>query len=184
MKEKFLNFFTAIFLGIFSFTIFDAIAAEHKKAEKHFNTQPFDKKFSGSTFVIDGDSIKVGEKEVRLFGIDAPEYHQTCFDEKNKEYACGKASREFLNKLASKKEVVCLYSEKDKYNRFLAKCSLGEISINEELIKNGMAIIYDFKVANPAMVRLEEEAKKKKLGVWKGKFQLPKEYRKAHPRKN
>ena len=30
--------------------------------------------------VIDGDSLNVNNKEVRLIGIDAPEYNQTCFN--------------------------------------------------------------------------------------------------------
>ena len=29
--------------------------------------------------VVDGDSLFLGNKEVRLSGIDAPEYKQTCF---------------------------------------------------------------------------------------------------------
>ena len=31
-------------------------------------------------YVVDGDSIFIGEREIRLSGIDAPEYHQSCFD--------------------------------------------------------------------------------------------------------
>jgi endonuclease YncB( thermonuclease family) len=34
--------------------------------------------FSGYARSIDGDSLYVGETEVRLFGIDAPEWSQTC----------------------------------------------------------------------------------------------------------
>ena len=55
--------------------------------------------------------------------------------------------------------------------------------INEEIVKNGMAVIYDFKESDEKMDALEAEAKKQKLGIWRGAFQLPKEYRKSHPRK-
>jgi len=34
--------------------------------------------FTGTARPIDGDSLYVGNTEVRLFGIDAPEYHQVC----------------------------------------------------------------------------------------------------------
>lgn len=128
--------------------------------------------------------MKVGGKEVRLVGIDAPEYSQTCFNEKNSEYECGKKSRDFLIKLAGGKEVKCFYAEKDKYDRYLGKCFVGEVSINEEILKNGMAVIYNFAETEEKMTKLEAQAKEKKLGIWQGTFQLPKDYRKAHPRQN
>lgn len=34
--------------------------------------------FDGTATAKDGDSLMVGSREVRLFGIDAPEYKQTC----------------------------------------------------------------------------------------------------------
>jgi len=185
MKEKFLNFFATIFLGVFLFIVFDVIAAPHKTSSKEASsfTNKFDKKFSGKAFAIDGDSIKVGKNEVRLVEIDAPEYSQNCFDAANLEYACGQISKSFTSNLVNGTNVVCNYIEKDKYDRFLAKCFVGEISVNGEILKNGMAVIYNFASAEPEMVALEAEAKKKRIGIWKGKFQLPKEYRKAHPRK-
>lgn len=184
MKEKILNLTSAIFLTAFSATIFfTTTGANSQSRNLHVKSHlQFDKKFSGKTFVIDGDSIKVGGKEVRLFGIDAPEYSQTCFDSKKEEYACGQASHSFLIGLAGGKNVECVYAEKDKYDRFLSKCSVDQISINEELVKNGMAVIYNFTESDEKMDELEKSAKVKKLGIWQGAFQLPKDYRKAHPR--
>jgi endonuclease YncB( thermonuclease family) len=186
MKERFLNFFTIIFVGIFSCAIIATIVVKNKTAPNpaisHSAEIEFKNEFSGVAFAIDGDSLKVGENEVRLLGIDAPEYRQNCFNSKNQEYACGQASHKFLIDLAGKKNVQCFYNQKDRYNRFLAKCYVGEVSINEEILKNGMAVIYDFKNSEAKYDALEESAKKQKLGIWQGKFQLPKEYRKSHPR--
>lgn len=185
-KPLFLNIVTFIFLGAFTLTLFEiAISKPSKSQNSRFvKSHPqFSKSFSGIASVIDGDSIRVGENEVRLVGIDAPEYLQTCFDENNQEYFCGKASHVFLLELAHKKEVECFYSSKDRYNRFLAKCFVNKISINEELLKSGMAVIYDFNESEEKMENLELEAKKQKLGIWRGAFQLPKDYRKSHPRK-
>ncbi len=186
MREKFLNIFSVIFLGIFSLMLFLVATFESSNSQSsHFRVKShpqFNKKFSDNTKVLDGDSLKVGNKEVRLFGLDAPEYRQTCFDKKNQQYACGQISYKFLTALAEKKEVHCLYSGKDKYDRFLGKCFVGEVSINEELVKNGMAVIYNFSESDEKMDALEQEAKKQKLGIWQGAFQLPKDYRKSHPR--
>jgi endonuclease YncB( thermonuclease family) len=141
------------------------------------------KNFAGRALVIDGDSIKVDGKEVRLLGLDAPEYNQTCFDEKNKEYICGQVSRDFLVSLIAKKQVRCFYDEKDRYGRFLAECFVGQILINEKLVEKGMAVIYDFAQSTAKMNFLEMQAKESKAGIWKGAFELPKNYRKSHPRK-
>lgn len=172
----------------FSWLIFDVILFEKKIAKAdNFRVRShlqFSKKFSGKAFVLDGDSIRVGKKEVRLFGIDAPEYKQQCLDEKNQEYNCGLVSRDFLISIAGGKFVECAYSEKDKYDRYLGKCYVDGVSINEELVKNGMAVVYNFSESDAKTDQLEKEAKDKKIGVWKGSFQLPKDYRKKNPRKN
>ena len=37
--------------------------------------------------IIDGDTIIFNEKKIRLFGIDAPETNQYCFDKKKSNIA-------------------------------------------------------------------------------------------------
>lgn len=184
MKEKILNLTAAIFLAIFCGTIFStansASSQSHNlRVKSHLQ---FNQKFSGNAFILDGDSLKVGGKEVRLFGLDAPEYSQTCFNTKNEEYACGQVSRDFLIGLAGGKQVECFYAQKDKYDRYLSKCYVGKLSINEEIVKNGMGVIYNFTESDEKMDELEKVAKASKIGVWRGTFQLPKDYRKSHPR--
>ncbi|MFM2200636.1 MAG: hypothetical protein RL769_691, partial [Pseudomonadota bacterium] len=139
--------FSYYFLVSFVATIFiiscknQAVSqSQNLKIKSHLN---FTEKFSGKAYVLDGDSIRVSRKEVRLFGIDAPEYSQTCFNKKNIEYNCGLNSKEFLIKLIGGKKIDCFYAQKDKYDRFLAKCYLDNLSINEEIIKNGMAVVYN-----------------------------------------
>jgi endonuclease YncB( thermonuclease family) len=183
--KKLITFFSLGFLALFLFTVFETISSPANSQSQHFRVKShpkFDKKFFGKTFVIDGDSINVAGKEVRLVGIDAPEYKQNCFDEKNEEYSCGQISRDFLTELIGEKKVTCAFSGKDKYERYLGKCFIGEVSINEEILKNGMAVIYDFNETDEKMEKLEAQAKSKKLGIWRGAFQLPKEYRKQNPR--
>ena len=58
------------------------------------------KLISGIAKVVDGDTIKIENKKIRLFGIDAPEKKQKCrkpwltilFLTFNKDYPCGQIS--------------------------------------------------------------------------------------------
>ncbi len=138
---------------------------------------------SGIAKVSDGDTIKIDEKRIRLIEIDAPETSQMCFDADYNEYSCGKISKEFMINLAENKEVKCYYDKLDRYQRYLAKCYVGDKNINAEMVKNGMAVTYFFGPKNEEMVKMEEEAKEKNLGIWQGAFQLPKDYRRANKHK-
>ncbi len=187
MIKKLLNFFCAIFFSSCCYFFYEIATSQQTFAQGGgFRVKShlvFDKNFSGKAFALDGDSIKVGRKEVRLFGLDAPEYKQQCLDKNNLEYGCGLISRDFLVKLINGKKVECVYAEKDKYDRFLGKCFVGEVSINEEIVKNGMAVIYNFTESSEKMDNLEKEAKNDKIGIWQGAFELPKDYRKHNARK-
>jgi endonuclease YncB( thermonuclease family) len=186
MRKRFLYAINGIFFAAFFVAIFEAIAAnpalsqsQNLQAKSH---PQFNQEFSGKAFVLDGDSLRVGGKEVRLIEIDAPEYSQTCFNEKKHEYDCGQISKRFLIDLVGGKEVRCTYAQKDKYDRFLSKCFLGEKSINQEILRNGMAVIYNFADVDEEIVKIEAEAKKAGRGIWRGAFELPKDYRKKHHR--
>jgi endonuclease YncB( thermonuclease family) len=187
MIEKILNFFCVIVFLCCCCFFYEVATPQITYAQSgSFRVKShlvFDKNFSGKGFALDGDSIRVGKKEVRLFGLDAPEYKQQCLDGNNKEYSCGIASHDFLTKLATGKKVECFYAEKDKYDRFLGKCFVGDVSINEEIVKNGMAVIYNFTESSEKMDNLEKEAKNNKIGIWQGAFELPKDYRKHNARK-
>ena len=139
----------------------------------------------GIAFAVDGDSIKIDKtKNIRLLEIDAPEFSQKCLDKNGYEYNCGEISSGFLHKLIDSKKITCKSPKKDIYKRYLAICYLEEININQTIIKNGMAIIYDTKTASPQMIKLESEAKTDRLGIWQGAFLEPKEYRKKNKKKH
>ena len=185
-KQKLLNLFSLLFLAVFGAIIFDVKDSPKpdKDAQKNISEIKSGQSFSGKTRVIDGDSIVVANNRVRLLGIDAPEHSQNCLNQKNQEYPCGKISGEFLSNLVGDKEVICFYKHKDIYNRFLGNCFIQDLSINEEILKNGMAVIYSFTSSDKKMNDLELFAKEHRLGIWQGSFQLPKEYRKSKKNKS
>ena len=57
----------------------------------------------GIAKVIDGDTIVIKGKKIRLFGIDAPEMKQICFNELNNPYPCGPEAKEILERMSKTK---------------------------------------------------------------------------------
>ena len=134
--------------------------------------------------VIDGDSIEMNKEKIRLFGIDAPEIKQICHDKNNKPYACGHVSKKFLRFYIDKYsgyKIYCYYSERDKYQRIIGDCYVGENSIksiNRTMVSNGRAVAY--LRYSEKYLDAQEIAKSKKRGLWAGNFDMPEDWRKKN----
>jgi micrococcal nuclease len=95
-----------------------------------------------------------------MIGIDAPELSQPG----------GEKSREYLVKLVLDKGITLEtgYEDRDKYNRLLRFVYLGNLCINEEMIKQGYAEAR-YSTENPIRehyIQLEIEAETAKAGLW------------------
>lgn len=130
---------------------------------------------TGSVQVVDGDSLRKGDTDIRLYGIDAPEYRQSCRDKHNAEYSCGKLSANTLGGLVRGRDVSCSSVETDRYGRAVAVCKIGDLDINGEMVKQGWAVAYSRH--SLSYVRVEAEAKKANRGIWAGTFERPEDYR-------
>lgn len=128
----------------------------------------------GKLRVIDGDSLMLDRKEIRLSGIDAPEFRQTCYDANNKEYPCGQKATQALKKLAGE-DIKCKHITKDKYKRYVSICYSNGINLNKKMVEKGWAVAYT-RYTN-AYVQAEKQAKQQKKGVWQGRFLKPELYR-------
>ena len=133
----------------------------------------------GKAKIIDGDTIHLGKNKIRLHGIDAPEINQTCTI-KEKVWECGIESFLALKNIILEDEVKCEITDIDQYKRFIARCFVNKININQYMVQNGWAIAYRYYSLD--FIDDEEIAKKNKIGIWKGKFQEPYLFRKQ--RKN
>jgi endonuclease YncB( thermonuclease family) len=129
----------------------------------------------GAYQAVDGDSFKAGKIEVRLYGIDAPEYRQSCLASGGAEKPCGKMARDQLSKLIRNKEVSCKTLDRDRYGRQVAVCKDGTLDINREMVRLGWALAYRKHAVD--YVSAEREARSAKRGMWAWAFEKPEEYR-------
>lgn len=133
--------------------------------------------YSAEVTVVDGDSLKIGEQNIRLDGIDAPEYTQKCFDKKGTTYFCGQEAMLYLENMTQGKDVECkCLAQKDRYKRDICECFVEGISLNGAMVASGWAITYRDKT----YILQENTAKLNKLGVWQGKYMRPAIYRALH----
>ena len=144
---------------------------------------------NGTPKIIDGDTIHINNKKIRLEGIDAPEIKQQCKKtflkisaiigyQFNKNYSCGIMVKKKLVEKINNSKVKCIATSKDRYKRFIATCYKDNINLNKWMVRNGYAVAY--KRYSKDYVRDEEYAKENKLGVWEGSFTMPEKWRKLN----
>jgi endonuclease YncB( thermonuclease family) len=77
--------------------------------------------------VIDADTLEIHGERIRILGIDAPESRQPCFNPwaVHPEWRCGAAAANELSDWIGARAVTCETTRKDRYKRWLARCSVG-----------------------------------------------------------
>jgi len=121
--------------------------------------------------VVDGDTLLLESgARVRLQGIDTPE---TVREDRPVEAWGPEASTFSKNFVADANRQVRLtfsLERKDRYDRFLAFVWKGDVMLNEELVRAGLAHArLDYRYSGPMKRRLaaaEKEARAAKRGIW------------------
>lgn len=135
------------------------------------------------TRVLDGDTADVqlssGPIRVRFNGIDSPEKNQPI----------GLEATAFLTKMIDGKSVRLEPYRQDRYDRIIANVLLGNLNVNEEMVREGYAWAYRkyMKRENPKLCTLEDAARRERRGLWvrpSGEWIAPWEWRRLKTRRN
>lgn len=113
--------------------------------------------------VIDGDSLVVIDQgkylEIRLWGIDAPEYDQPG----------SRSAKERLKELTRYGQGIIAIKDTDRYGRTVAILECNGINVNEALVASGAAWVHVYYCRDFPCKKwkiLESDARKNHLGLW------------------
>jgi len=124
----------------------------------------------------DGDTIRIGDERIRLHGIDAAEFGQTCASASGIRWDCGGAARTRLAALLAVGPVSCVADERDGYGRLVAVCTAADgTPINATLVREGLAWAY--VEYSTDYVGDERAARAAHRGIWQADTMPPWDYR-------
>ncbi len=131
-------------------------------------------KVVGVPRIIDGDTLSIDGKRIRLHGIDAPENKQYCTKDGNS-WHCGRKATEALSRMVSGNMIECVWDKRDRYKRLIAICYLEDLNLNANMVKEGWALAY-IRYSDD-YVEQEQKAQKEFQGIWAGEFVPPWDWR-------
>lgn len=110
--------------------------------------------------VTDGDTIKVqlssGPITVRFDSIDTPESNQPW----------GPEAKAALARLVANRQVALEVTSQDRYERLVAVVYVGDLNVNEQLVKDGHAWAYRRYLKDRNYCVWEHAARTLKRGLW------------------
>ncbi len=122
---------------------------------------PASRQVEGQAAIIDGEKLRVGETDLRLFGIVPPQLAASF----------GPQARADLDALAGGQNVTCQIRDRDRDGRLLAVCrNAKDIDMSLDLLKRGLAVtargsIAGTELATPYLAA-EQAAQNQKIGLW------------------
>ncbi len=133
-------------------------------------------------YVLDGDSLRIGNRTIRIEGVDAVELHQLCRAADDVQWSCGVQAREALGRIVAQGDLVCESRAADRFGRALSRCTTrGSRNLAADLVAQGWAVSGDGRAFGHYIAE-QDEARAARRGIWRGGFDRPADWRAAHPR--
>ena len=117
---------------------------------------------AGKAYVTDGDGIRVSGQEVRLAGLDAPEWDQRAKHHDGYWFGHGKRVKSALIREIGGKRVHVTVEDYDKFGRAVGIVTRNGKDVGEWLVREGHAIA----AYSDRYKHIEREARQSKRGMW------------------
>jgi endonuclease YncB( thermonuclease family) len=117
---------------------------------------------SSTLHISDGDTIRLNNQRIRLACIDAPESDQPFGSQ---------ATQRLSQLLGNESNLQVRTVDTDSYGRTIAKLYVGDVYVQEQLVRDGLAWVYtEYLNRCPttagSLLRAQEEAQLNRRGVW------------------
>jgi endonuclease YncB( thermonuclease family) len=121
--------------------------------------------YVGREVVIDGDTIEIHGTPIRLWGIDAVESKQLCWDAASKVRQCGRIAANAVAEMIGRRVVSCEQQSSDRYRGVVARCFVNGNDLSEVILHYGYAIDY-VKYSRVEFAQSQELARSRGNGNW------------------
>ncbi len=131
---------------------------------------------SGPATVIDGNTLEIGGRRLRLYGIDAPDLDQICFDGHERGYPCGRVAAAALAARIGGDALACAPHAAADGSASVV-CRLGQDDLAAWMVASGYAVAD--RSVSADYTDQDRRAWGRRLGLWSGVFELPSERRRV-----
>jgi len=157
-----------------------ALAAGLGSPSSLFGSPPLEVSWSApasAVRVVDGETLRLGERVVRLHGLAAPERGARCGGARGEAFDCGAAAAGHLAALVAGQPLLCRLRGRDGFQRALAVCEAAGREVNGALVAAGYALADGS--GDPALAAREAAAWTARAGLW-AEGAAPPDWRERH----
>jgi endonuclease YncB( thermonuclease family) len=129
-----------------------------------FGSAPTDRQWraeANAIRIVDGETIGLGERIVRLDGVAAPPRGEACRAPSGEVFDCGGAAAAALTRLVAGRPVTCRIVGQDGFGRGLGQCDAAGADLNRALVAGGFAV-----ATGSALRASETSARQGAQGLW------------------
>ncbi len=140
-----------------------------------FGSAPADREWKAEAAeirIVDGETLALGERVVRLAGVAAPMRGENCRRADGAGFDCGGASAAALMRMVGGRAVTCRIVGRDAFGRGLGHCEANGADLGRTLVGGGFAL-----ASTGAMRSTEATARQGGRGLWANQAGLPQDWR-------